>query len=85
MSETIRHGHVKALMSARRAVRDAQTEDDLKTARDGVQSAKEALGERGDVWWTDGAPDETRKAPWNSSYAEWWENLPEEDRKKGRD
>ncbi len=85
MTEATRDGHVKALMSARRAVRDADTQEGLASARADVQSAKEALGERGEVWWTDGAPDETRKAPWNSSYAEWWENLPEEDRKKGRD
>ncbi len=68
--------HIKALMKARRAVRTAQQQDDedaIRQARDAVQSAKEALGERGPVWWDDDAPDEGGLAPHNSSYAEWWE------------
>ncbi|MFQ6549688.1 hypothetical protein AADZ90_017185 [Aestuariibius sp. 2305UL40-4] len=84
MSERERDGHVKALMEARRAVRSAETEADLKAARARVEDAKRALGERGPVWWSDGASDESRKAPWNSSYAKWWEALPEEEREKGR-
>ena len=67
--------HVKALMKARRAVRSAQQQDDkegLRQAREAVQEAKEALGERGPVWWQDGAPDEGGLAPQNSSYAQWW-------------
>ena len=43
-------GHVKALMKARWAVRSAQQQDDeeaLRQAREAVQEAKEALGERG--------------------------------------
>ncbi|WP_447957446.1 hypothetical protein [Vreelandella sp. EE7] len=67
--------HVNALMKARRAVKTAKDQDDeqaLKKARADVQSAKEALGERGPVWWDDGAPDENERAPKNSSYAEWW-------------
>ncbi|TVU90603.1 hypothetical protein [Vreelandella titanicae] len=71
--------HIKALMKARRAVRSAQQQDDedaLRQARNAVQSAKEALGERGPVWWDDDAPDEGGLAPHNSSYAEWWGQLP---------
>ncbi|MCS2608823.1 hypothetical protein [Halomonas dongshanensis] len=67
--------YVNELMSARRAVKSAkQQEDDaaLKKARAAVQRAKVALGERGPVWWDDGAPDETGRAPENSSYAKWW-------------
>ena len=64
---------VAELMSARRAVKaaadDARAE---RTARARVQTAKEALGERGPVWWDDGAPDETGTHPKNSSYADWW-------------
>lgn len=67
--------HIKALMKARRAVRTAQRQGDeeaLRQARVSVQEAKEALGERGPVWWQDGAPDEGGLAPHNSSYAQWW-------------
>ncbi|MGO1395403.1 MAG: hypothetical protein ACTHZY_10625 [Halomonas sp.] len=69
--------HIKALMKARRAVRTAQQQDDedaIHHARNAVQSAKEALGERGPVWWDDNAPDEGGLAPHNSSYVEWWES-----------
>ena len=61
------------LMSARRAVKAAGDDDSAqRIARDRVQAAKEALGERGPVWWDDGAPDETGTHPQNSSYAAWW-------------
>ena len=49
-------------------------DDALRQARDAVQAAKEALGERGPVWWDDNAPDEGGFAPHNSSYAKWWES-----------
>ncbi|MEH6640967.1 hypothetical protein [Vreelandella glaciei] len=69
--------HIKELMKARRAVRTAQQQEDddaLRQARDAVQAAKEALGERGPVWWDDDAPDEGGLAPHSSSYAKWWES-----------
>ncbi len=72
LDESERRAAVKALMKARRAVRDASDEAEERAARDAVQAAKERLGERGPVWWDDGAPDETGKAPWNSTYADWW-------------
>lgn len=59
-------------MQARRAVRDAAGEADERTARDRVDAAKRRLGERGHVWWTDGAPDYNRHLIGNTSYAEWW-------------
>lgn len=77
LSEEKKRLHIKALMKARRAVRTAQQKEDevgLRQARDAVQIAKEALGERGPVWWDDDAPDEGGFAPHNSSYAEWWES-----------
>ncbi|WP_300394776.1 hypothetical protein [Henriciella sp.] len=75
----------KKLMEARRKVKEVQTsEDKLRRARRAVNAAKEALGERGPVWWTDGAPDETMKDPANSSYAEWWASLSDEERIRGR-
>lgn len=62
-------------MDARRAVGAAKQAGDAdaeKEARDRIHAAKRALGERGPVWWEDGAPDENRKMACNSSYADWW-------------
>jgi hypothetical protein len=76
LSEDVRRSIVGDLMQTRRLVRSALKSgnaDDLRAARAGVQAAKERLGERGPVWWSDGAPDETRKLVKNSSYAEWWD------------
>jgi len=48
-------------MDARRAVRDAKAGGgDIHDARAAVDAAKVALGERGPVWWDDGAPDYNR-------------------------
>ena len=64
---------VTELMSARRAVRDAKG-DAVPTAaaRERVDRAKIALGERGPVWWSDGAPDYNRHKIENSPYAGWF-------------
>ena len=70
-----RRAHVKALMKARRAVRDASGEAEEAQARAAVHAAKVALGERGPVWWGDGAPDYTGRAPRNTPYAAWWAEL----------
>ena len=75
LAADVREGMVKQLMEARRAVRAALKADDpkaLRSARSSVQAAKEALGERGAVWWEDGAPDFNRRLIENSPYAEWW-------------
>ncbi len=59
----VRKATVDRLMTARRDVRDAlESGDDeaLARARQAVDEAKVALGERGPVWWTDGAPDFNR-------------------------
>jgi len=37
-----------------------------------VQTAKVALGERGPVWWDEGAPDWNRHLARNTPYAAWW-------------
>ncbi|WP_019905749.1 hypothetical protein [Methylobacterium sp. 77] len=69
---------VKALMDARRAVKVAKRSGDetaLAQARQAVDAAKHALGERGPVWWTDGAPDENRRMVVNTSYADWYAGL----------
>jgi len=70
--------HTRALMQARRAVRSAQLADDdvaLKAARAAVNAAKIALGERGPVWWSDGAPDYNRHLAKNTPYADWFAGL----------
>ena len=60
------------LMDARRAVRSASLQEDpqaLRRARGRVHAAKVALGERGQPWWNDGAPDLTRRLIRNTPYA----------------
>ena len=67
-------------MDARRAVGSALKRGDqeaLKAARAAVNEAKIALGERGPVWWTDGAPDLNRRMARTSSYADWWRSVEE--------
>ena len=60
-------------MAARRAVRDAKGEDAaVAAARARVDAAKRALGERGPVWWEDGAPDYNRRMVANTPYAPWY-------------
>jgi hypothetical protein len=66
---------VRELMNARRAVKLAQRSGDaaqLALARKAVDTAKIGLGERGAVWWTDGAPDLNRHKVKDSPYAEWY-------------
>ncbi|RYE78862.1 MAG: hypothetical protein EOP19_20935 [Hyphomicrobiales bacterium] len=71
-----RQALVKDLMAARRAVRDARGDASAITAaRQNVDAAKTALGERGQVWWTDGAPDYNRHMVKNTPYAEWFSAL----------
>ncbi|MYZ43377.1 hypothetical protein [Schauerella aestuarii] len=70
---------VNALMAARRAVASAKRSTDataLAVARAHVDAAKHALGERGPVWWTDGAPDLNRHMVHTTSYAEWFASTP---------
>lgn len=69
---------VKALMKARSAVKAAGTtgsRTDMREARAAVLKAKVELGERGPVWWTDGAPDFNRHMARNTPYAEWFASL----------
>lgn len=66
---------VKALMAARRAVGAARKAADPtaeRAARAAVDGAKRALGERGPVWWTDGAPDYGRQPVARTPYACWY-------------
>jgi hypothetical protein len=63
---------VRDLMSARRAVLGARDSRERMAARQRVDSAKRALGERGEVWWKDGSPDYNRRLVQNSPYAAWF-------------
>jgi hypothetical protein len=69
---------VSELMTARRDVRAALAARDgvaLRRARSAVDRSKRALGERGPVWWDDGAPDYNRRMAVNTPYAQWFEDL----------
>jgi hypothetical protein len=80
LAEEKRVALVQELMAARRAVRDARGDPALlSAARENVQRAKEQLGERGPVWWSDDQPDLNRKLVRNSPYAAWWASLSERD------
>ncbi len=72
---------VRDLMAARRGVAAADRAGNavaLREARAAVDAAKRALGERGPVWWTDGAPDLNRRLARNTPYAGWYAGLEEE-------
>ncbi len=53
------------LMSARRAVKAATSDAETRAARDRVQAAKVALGERGTPWWEQTL--EERRARWSQT------------------
>jgi hypothetical protein len=66
------------LMNARRDKGRAMRADDAEArelAQQRVDEAKRALGERGAVWWTDGAPDWNRHMARNTPYADWFAGL----------
>ena len=68
----------RELMAARRGVAAADragNAEALRAARAAVDAAKRSLGERGPVWWTDGAPDLNRRLARNTPYAEWYAGL----------
>ena len=78
LPEALRQELVDELMHARRAVGVAKKAEDVaaeREARAAVDAAKRALGERGPVWWTDGAPDFNRRMVANTPYAEWYAGL----------
>lgn len=78
--EARRQELVADLMNARRAVRDARRGNgELSLARDAVDKAKIALGERGPPWWDDGAPDFNRHLVRNTPYAAWFAASDESD------
>lgn len=67
---------VKELMSARRDLaRSDRSPHSTNEARQRVHAAKVELGERGPVWWHDGAPDYNRHLVKNTPYADWYAGL----------
>lgn len=80
LDEAERRAAIKALMQARRGLIGNADDAELRAA---VEAAKRRLGERGPVWWDDGAPDEGGRHPGNSYYADWWAGLTEAERAKG--
>jgi hypothetical protein len=66
---------VHDLMAARRAVKNAKASCDQGAeaeAHRAVDRVKQALGERGPVWWKDGAPDLNRQMVKDTPYAAWY-------------
>ena len=75
LSKAERERLMHELMDARRAKGAAMRRGDAaakEEARKRVDAAKHALGERGEVWWADGAPDFNRKLAKNTPYAAWY-------------
>jgi len=69
---------LERLMTARRAVGVAKMAEEalaMRKARSDVDRAKRALGERGPVWWDDGAPDYNRRMALSTPYADWYKGL----------
>lgn len=76
LPEIERERFVRELMSARLAIRDAKDKPtEMAVARERVEEAKVALGERGPVWWDDGAPDYNRHMAENTPYSNWFAAL----------
>jgi hypothetical protein len=81
LPEAERDRLVHELMAARRAVALARKsgDDDAEVrAHAAVDASKCALGERGPVWWTDGAPDLNRHMARTTPYADWFGALKDE-------
>ncbi len=72
LDDKSRRRELKALIRAR-----------MSNNHTAARTAKEALGEVGAVWWTDGAPDVSGLAPSETAYADWWVSLSEAQRKMG--
>ncbi len=74
LDPTRREALVRDLMEARRALKTAAPAD-RPALRARIEAAKRGLGERGPVWWRDGAPDLNRHLVKNTPYAAWFEGL----------
>jgi hypothetical protein len=72
LDEETHHRLVTELLAAKRAVQEGKDSVQRIAARLKADAAKRALGERGPVWWTDGAPDYHRCLAINTPYARWF-------------
>lgn len=78
LDDRLRQKLVSELMAARRDVANGKRSDDHELVRDArrrVDEAKRTLGERGPVWWKDGAPDLNRHLAKNTGYADWFRDV----------
>ena len=77
LAEADRVALVRQLMAARRGVYrpPGRHEPAESQAHAAVDTAKRALGERGPVWWDDGAPDFNRRMARTTPYAAWFSAL----------
>ena len=76
-----RENLTRALMNARRDKGAAMRAGDVAAREEAlrrVDAVKQALGERGAVWWTDGAPDWNRHMAKNTPYADWFAGFEED-------
>ncbi|MDQ2764854.1 MAG: hypothetical protein M3Y22_15670 [Pseudomonadota bacterium] len=70
-----RQALVDDLMRARREIASAKRRNDpaaLSISQEEVDRLKHALGERGKVWWTDGAEEVNQRMARNTAYAVWF-------------
>jgi hypothetical protein len=77
LPEDVRERLVHELMRARREVKESihsKDEQRLAAARESVDAAKVALGERGPVWWDDDAEFDNHLVT-NTPYAQWYRGL----------
>ena len=78
LGPALRADLTRELMSARRAKGIAMRSGDAPAravARQRIDAAKHALGERGPGWWSDGAPDYNRRLARDTPYAGWFITL----------
>jgi hypothetical protein len=81
LADEVKARLVRELMDARRGVSVAKREGDPQAeaaAHAAVDVAKRALGERGPVWWSDGAPDLNRHLARTGPYAAWYADAAKE-------
>lgn len=71
----VRDALVVPLMTPRHSLRWDAPLEARAAARAEVDAVKRHLGERGDVWWTDGAPDMNRRVVENTPYRGWFDEL----------
>ncbi len=78
LDDALRERLTHDLMMARRDVATQKKRNDVraeKWAHAQVNRLKIELGERGPVWWDDGAPDYNRHKPATTPYAAWYAAL----------